>query len=825
MVMKKIYLIDGSSLLFRTYFALPPLITSKGEPTGATYGFVRIILNILENENPEYIGVSFDKGAPTFRIDVLPQYKENRPKAPPEIKIQKERVKEILENFGIKTIEIEGYEGDDIIGTVKFKSELESFYSIIITADKDLLQLLSDKCEVRLTKKGITDIEVYTKDKFMEEFGISPERLPELKALIGDPSDNIPSIPSLGEKSGIKLLQKYKSLFELIENPPTGKIGELIKNYKEQILSSYEVAKIKVDLDLKISIEDLKKRETNVKNIIKIFSELEFHSLLDKFQIEEKSLPINYIKKESLIEENRISFLKENNEILFYCNKGFFRGKKEDLLTLNNDKFLITHNFKSLISNFYPVEFKENVFDTELASYILNTNKKNYDLKTLIPLYLGESITDESPEKVLPKLLRLGEILFEEIKGCNLENLLFDIELPISYVLTDMEFYGVKIDKEKLLKLRDDLKKKIEKITLEISQIAGFPINPQSPKQVSFLLYEKLGLKNFKKNKKDLSTDQDSLIELLPYHPVVEKIMEFRELNKLLTTYFNVLPELVDKDGRLHTTFIQTGTATGRIISKEPNLQNIPIRTEFGKKVREAFIAEDDYFLASFDYSQIELRILAHFSMDENLTSAFKEGLDIHTETASQLFSIPKESVTEEQRRKAKTINYGIIYGMSAHGLANELKIPENEAQIYIDTYFNKFRGVKKFIDSVIKEAKEKGYVETILGRRRYIPEFKSKNSNLIKFGERVAINTPIQGSGADIIKASMVNIWRKLKNKKSRIVLQIHDELLIEVHKDEIQEVVPMVKYEMENTIKLSVPVKVDYGIGKNWLECKKWN
>ncbi|MBC7195533.1 MAG: DNA polymerase I, partial [Caldisericia bacterium] len=396
------------------------------------------------------------------------------------------------------------------------------------------------------------------------------------------------------------------------------------------------------------------------------------------------------------------------------------------------------------------------------------TNKKNYDLQTLIPLYLGENVVEDNKENLLPKLLKVGEKLIEEVKNCNLEKLLFNIELPISYVLSDMEYYGVKVDKDKLIKIRDDLKKKIEKLVIEISEIAGFPVNPQSPKQVSFLLYEKLGLKSFKKTKKGLSTDQESLIELLPLHPVVEKIIEFRELNKLLTTYFNVLPELVDKNNRLHTTFIQTGTATGRIISKEPNLQNIPIRTELGKKVREAFIADEDYFLASFDYSQIELRILAHFSMDENLIDAFKKEIDIHKETASQLFSIPIDEVKEEHRRKAKIINYGIIYGMSSHGLAHELKISQEEAEVYIDMYFNKFRGVKNFIDNIIKEAKERGYVETILGRRRYIPEFKSKNVNLVKFGERVAINTPIQGSGADIIKASMVNIWNKLKNKKS---------------------------------------------------------
>ncbi|HQP00595.1 MAG TPA: DNA polymerase, partial [Caldisericia bacterium] len=364
---------------------------------------------------------------------------------------------------------------------------------------------------------------------------------------------------------------------------------------------------------------------------------------------------------------------------------------------------------------------------------------------------------------------------------------------------------------------------KIENLKKEISDYAGYPINPQSPKQVSFLLYDKLGLNKLKKIKTGYSTDMDTLSELSNLHPVVSKIIEFRELNKLLTTYFNVLPELVDNNDRLHTKFIQTGASTGRIISKEPNLQNIPIKSELGKKVRDSFIADDGYILASFDYSQIELRVLAHFSKDPYLIDSFEKDIDIHKETAAQLFSVPIEDVTEEQRRKAKTINYAILYGMSSYGLSSELKISEEEANNYIDIYFNKFRNVKKFIDDIIEQAKKQGYVETILGRRRYVPELESKNRNIQKFGERIAINSPIQGSGADIIKVSMVNVYRKLKGKKSRIVLQIHDELLVELFEEEKDDVLDMIKREMENSIKLDVPVKVEVGIGKTWLECKK--
>jgi len=465
----------------------------------------------------------------------------------------------------------------------------------------------------------------------------------------------------------------------------------------------------------------------------------------------------------------------------------------------------------------------KNIFDTELAAYLLNSNRKNYDLTTLFPLYLGKSVDLENEYLITKNILNLGKILKEQILNQKLSDLLYKVEIPLSYVLNEMEIFGVKVDKNKLISIRDDLKDKIENLKKEISDYAGYPINPQSPKQVSFLLYDKLGLNKLKKIKTGYSTDMDTLSELSNLHPVVSKIIEFRELNKLLTTYFNVLPELVDNNDRLHTKFIQTGASTGRIISKEPNLQNIPIKSELGKKVRDSFIADDGYILASFDYSQIELRVLAHFSKDPYLIDSFEKGIDIHKETAAQLFSVPIEDVTEEQRRKAKTINYAILYGMSSYGLSSELKISEEEANNYIDIYFNKFRNVKKFIDDIIEQAKKQGYVETILGRRRYVPELESKNRNIQKFGERIAINSPIQGSGADIIKVSMVNVYRKLKGKKSRIVLQIHDELLVELFEEEKDNVLDMIKREMENSIKLDVPVKVEVGTGKTWLECKK--
>lgn len=820
--MKKIFLIDGSSLIYRTYFALPPLSNSKGESTGATYGFIRIILNLLENNNIEYIGVTFDKGIPQYRVDKLPTYKENRPKIPDELSQQKQRVKEILNYLGIQVLEYPGFEGDDIIGTIAKIANKKSFFTVIVTADRDLLQLLSENCEVLLTKKGITELVKYTKEKFIEEYKIEPFRLPEIKALIGDTSDNIPNVPGIGEKTGLKLLQDYKSLEDLFINIPKGKIKDILEKYKEQIFISREVAKIKDDIILNIDVEELKKKEVDVQKINNVFSELEFKSLIDKFKVKEHEININIIEKNDLIKSDDISFIADEENIIFYNGYGFYINDKNLLLNLS-DKNLYTHSFKNLLNSIYPIPEIYNIFDTELAAYLLNSNRKNYELSTLFPLYLGKSIDLDNRYLILKNLIDLGKVLKEEILKQKLTKLLLQIELPLSYVLNEMEIFGVKVDKAKLILIRDDLKKKIESLTKEISEYAGFQINPQSPKQVSFLLYDKLGLNRFKKIKTGYSTDQDTLLELIDLHPVVSKIMEFRELNKLLTTYFNVLPELVDKNDRLHTKLIQTGASTGRIISKEPNLQNIPIRTDLGKKVRDSFIADKGYILASFDYSQIELRVLAHFSKDPYLIDSFERGVDIHKETAAKLFSVSIENVTEEQRRKAKTINYAILYGMSSHGLSSELKISEEEASSYIEIYFNKFKGVKKFIDNVVQQAKVNGYVETILGRRRYIPELESKNKNIQKFGERIAINSPIQGSGADIIKVSMINVFRKLRGKKSRIVLQIHDELLVEVFNDEKDEVIDIIKKEMENSIKLDVPVKVEVGTGKTWLECKK--
>lgn len=821
--MKKIFLIDGSSLIYRTFFALPPLSNSKGEPTGATYGFVRILLNLLENYQIDYIGVTFDKGLPFYRIEKLPTYKENRPKAPDELSIQKERVKEILNYLGIKVLEYPGFEGDDVIGTIVKFALKDNFNVVIVTADRDLLQLLSDNCEVYLTKKGITDIDIYTKEKFLKEYNVEPYRLPEIKALLGDPSDNIPKVPEIGKSTCLSLIRSYNSIEELIDNPPKGKIGEIIKKYRDQILTSKEVAKIRDDIFDEFDLESLRKKEVLKQKIIKLFSELEFDSLTEKFKIDEEKIEIRYLSKEDFIKSKELSFTEiKDNKILFYNEKGFYIGNLNDLKEMENID-LYTHSFKDFLNKFNISNEIKGIFDCELAAYLLNSNKKNYTLSSLAPLYLGKSFDMDNDFIKTKTIFELGRKLKNEIEKENLKQLLYEVEEPLTYILSKMELYGIKVDKSKLIKIRDELKEKLANLTKEISDYADFPINPNSPKQISFLLYEKLGLNKLKRIKTGYSTDQETLIELLPLHPVISKIIEFREYNKLLSTYFNVLPELIDEKGILHTKFIQTGTSTGRIVSKEPNLQNIPIRTELGKKIRESFIANDGFLLASFDYSQIELRVLAHFSKDKNLIEAFEKDIDIHKETASQLFSVPVDKVTEEQRRKAKTINYAIIYGMSAHGLSSELRIPEEEASIYIDIYFNKFNGVRKYINEIINFAKNNGFVETILGRKRYIPELKSKNKNIQKLGERIAVNSPIQGSGADIIKVSMINIFRKLKNKKSRIILQIHDELLVEVHEDEKDEIINLIKNEMENSIKLDVPLKVDVGIGKNWLECKK--
>ncbi len=820
--MKRIYLIDGSSLLFRTYFALPPLMTTKGEPTGAVYGFVRILLNILENNSIDYIGVSFDKGKPTFRLEKLPEYKAQRPKPPEEISIQKERLKQVLDAFGISVIEIPGFEGDDIIGTIKKMAEKENLYTVIVTGDRDLLQLLTDNSEVLLTKKGISQIERVTREDFIKKYGIEPLRLSEIKALTGDKSDNIPGVPGIGEKTAITLLKKYGSLEKLIENPPKGRIGDLIKRYKDQILTAKEITTIRTNVPINLGIEDLRKREIDRRRLLRLFSELEFDTLLEKFTLKKEKIPLKEVEEKKFLSHKEISFIVKKDAVYFYSDSGIFKGSKMDFDRIVNSRVSYTHGFKEELLYLFPFNEKRNVFDTEIAAYLLNPSRKTYSLSSLFPLYLGESLSFEKEEELLPKILSLGRILKKKIEEENLTKILYEVELPLSHVLSEMEIVGIKVDKKKLVEIRNELRKRVIEIVKEISDISGFSINPASPKQVSYLLFEKLGLPKIKKTKSGYSTDQETLFKLKELHPVVDKILEFREINKLLTTYFEVLPKLADENDRIHTRFIQTGTATGRLASREPNLQNIPIRSEIGKKVRESFIAEDGFLLGSFDYSQIELRILAHFSKDERLIKAFREGKDIHRETASSIFGVPPDKVTKSLRRKAKTINYGIIYGMSPHGLAKELGISDGEAKKYIDRYFERFSGVRKFIDETIEKAKKNGYVETILGRKRYVPELNSKNYNTRKLGERIAINSPIQGSGADIIKIAMVNVWRKLRDKKSRIVLQIHDELLVEIKEEEANEVKEMVKREMENTLSLDVPIIVDAGIGKNWLECK---
>lgn len=820
--MKRIYLIDGSSLLFRTYFALPSLTTTRGEPTGAIYGFVRILLNLMENNNINFIGVVFDKGKPLFRTDKLPQYKAQRPKPPEDISVQIERLKEILDAFGITVIEIPGFEGDDIIGTIKKMADRNNLYTVIVTGDRDLLQLLTENCEVVLTKKGISRIEKVTRHDFIKEYGIEAERLPEIKALVGDKSDNIPGVPGIGKKTAIKLLKKYKSIEELIENPQKGNIGNLIEKYKEQILLAKEIATIKTDAPVNLSIEDLKKKEVDEKKLLKLFSELEFDTLLEKFKPKVEEVSIREVGEEKIKSLDEISFIVKKDRVYFYVESGFFRGTREDFDRIVNSKISYTHGFKDELAYLFPFNEKKNVFDTEIAAYLLNPSRKSYSLSTLLPLYLGEGVSFENEESVLPKIFSLGRILKKKIEEEGLNKLLYEIELPLSHVLSEMEITGIKVDKGKLIEIRNELRKRVLEIVKEISEVSGFSINPASPKQVSFLLFEKLGLPKIKKTKSGYSTDQKTILKLRELHPVVDKILEFRELNKLLTTYFEVLPKLVDKNDRIHTKFIQTGTATGRLASREPNLQNIPIRSEIGKKIRESFIAEKGFLLGSFDYSQIELRILAHLSKDERLLDAFRKGKDIHTETASSIFGVTPDKVTKTLRRRAKTVNYGIIYGMSPHGLAKELGISDGEAKKYIEKYFERFSGVKRFIEKAIEEAREKGFVQTILGRKRYVPELISQNHNMRKLGERIAINSPIQGSGADIIKIAMVNVWRKLKNKKSRIVLQIHDELLIEIKEEEKEEVKETVKEEMENTITLDIPIVVDVGIGKNWMECK---
>ena len=887
--MQKFFLIDGNAYIHRAYHALPPLLTSTGEQVNAIYGFLRMLLKIIKNEKPDYLAICFDFPGKTFRHNFFSDYKATRKEIDDELKSQIPIAKDLVKTFGFAFFEKEGYEADDLIATIAKKIEKSGVKVVIVTGDKDALQLVNENISVLNEHKNI----LYTPEKVVEKYGVLPEQLVDVFALAGDSIDNIPGVPGIGEKTAIKLIKDFNNLNNLLENVDKikGKLSEKIKNSKDLALMSKELVVLNDSVDLDFSLDKCRIPEFKIEKIVPLLKRFEFNTLLNEIATSDQKtsqVETDYKivltreslmnMKEDLISSEKISVDLETTGIdPFNCSivgisfsnqpsKAWYIPVGHKYLNApmqlstdeiapvlrsileNPDIKVCGHNIKFdfHILKKLGIKIKNIWFDTMVASYCLNPSRKSHSLKNLSIEYLNKSMA--TIETLIGKgknQITMADVdinsagkyscqdadftlqlacLFEPILvEKKIDKLFFDVEMPLIEVLADMEETGIKLDIEYLEKLSDEFKKEIESTESEIYQLAGENFNINSPKQLSYILFEKLKLPVIRKTKTGRSTDEDVLNVISQQHPLPSKLIRYRELQKLKSTYIDSLLNLVDRNtSRIHTSFNQTVTATGRLSSTEPNLQNIPIRTPEGKKIRRAFISEENCVLVSADYSQIDLRVLAHVSADEALKDAFFHNKDIHTSTACEIFGITPEKVTPELRRIAKTINFGIIYGMSSYGLAQELNIDQKQAQEYIDNYFKKYSGVRKWIDEILSFARKNGYVKTLLNRIRYLPEINSNNGQVRSFAERIAINTPIQGTSADIIKVAMINIYKKLNEEKlkTKMLLQVHDDLLFEVPEPEIEKVKKIIKKEMETAVNLSVPVLVDIKTGHNWRD-----
>lgn len=885
---KKIMLVDGNSIVNRAFYGVPLLTNSNGQYTNAIYGFFNILFKLIDEDKPDYLGIAFDLKAPTFRHIKYDGYKGTRKGMPDELAEQMPALKELLSALNIKQYSFEGFEADDILGTLSRIAEENGMETIVVSGDRDLLQIASDKLKVRIpkTKGGKTETEDYYAADVIAKYGVTPSEFIDVKALMGDTSDNIPGVPSIGEKTAVKIIQEFKTVENAIENVDNikpQKASKNLKEFREQALLSKFLATIVRDVPVELDLEHMPVIGTAISDeAYQLIKKYEFKSMLNRFIVnnkEENQTSKKYKILNSKFEFNDyISGINNGNEVsyILFCENEELVGvsiyyengggvftpigneislesfKKMSKGFFENVEIIKTgHDIKNDISLLRKIgiELKGAFFDTAIAAYILNPTRDTYYCDDIASEFLKLSVKSE--EEVLGKgkskrpLLSLTNdellefaavqaeiismakpVMEKQIKDNNQEKLFYEIEMPLLFVLSDMEKYGIKVDKEKLLKYQSMLEAELETITSEIYSLAGEEFNINSPKQLGVILFEKLGLKGSKKTKTGYSTAAEVLEKLKFESPIVEKILYFRQISKLKSTYADGLLNVMNKETeKIYSTFNQTITATGRISSTEPNLQNIPVRLELGRELRKVFIPTNDEFVfLDADYSQIELRVLADMADDETLINAFKEGQDIHRLTASQVLNIPFEDVTSLQRSNAKAVNFGIVYGIGAFSLSQDLGITRKEAEEYIESYFHKYPNIKIYMDTTIKNAKENGYVSTIFGRRRPMPELSSSNFVQRSFGERVAMNMPIQGSAADIIKIAMVKVHDALikNNLKSRLILQVHDELLIETHKDEIDAVSKLLKENMENAVHLKVPMVADVKIGRSWYETK---
>lgn len=879
---KTLVIIDGNSIINRAFYALPEMSNKEGLKTNAIYGFTNMLLKIIDTYNPTHISVAFDRKAPTFRHIEFKEYKAGRKKMPDELREQFEPLKDLLDKFNIHRLEIDGYEADDIIGTVSKIAEDNGFKVYIVTGDKDAIQLASNKTTTLITKKGVGEVEEYDYDSVIERYEMTPTQFIDLKGLMGDKSDNIPGVPGIGEKTGIKLIKEFSSIEGIFDNIDSikGSTKKKLEENKELAIMSKKLATIIRDVPVEFNLEELEYGNYNTKDILDVFKYLGFTSLIPRIgSLDESEDIVNEANVEiSKLEDidEFINKVKENNELIIktVTREGNILDKRIKYIFLSVDgkkiyyveensihklEYIFTSNeIKKLGYNLkddyialkpYSIKLENIYFDITIAEYLIDSmSSTSYECSAIAMKYLTKKV--KTKEELLGKGVKAKKyqdlsfeelsshisqiidtvksvmpIMEENLKESNMDGLLYHVEMPLVEVLADMEYEGVKVDKEKLNELGSQFKEIIKKLESEIYEISGEEFNINSPKQLGVILFEKLGLPVIKKTKTGYSTNAEVLDKLKDQSPIIDKIIEYRQIVKLNSTYVEGLLSIINPiDGRIHSSFNQTITTTGRISSTEPNLQNIPVKLEMGRNIRKVFISDKGCKLVDADYSQVELRVLAHMSQDETMIDAFKHNEDIHTKTASQVFNVSMDEVTSKQRSDAKAVNFGIVYGKSDFGLSEDLNIPVKQAKEYIENYFNKYNKIKEFMDNIIEDASSNGYVTTILNRRRYIPEIKSSNFMLRNAGKRAAMNAPIQGSAADIIKIAMINVYKKLEenNLKSKLILQVHDELIVEAVDSEIDIVKKIVKDEMENAVCLDVNLDVDLNIGDSWYDTK---
>lgn len=872
---KKLVLIDGNSIAYRAFFALPLLNNDKGVHTNSVYGFTMMLNRILEEEKPTHILVAFDAGKTTFRHASFKEYKGGRQKTPPELSEQFPFIRELLDCFQIKRYELENYEADDIIGTLSLQAEKDGFEVKVISGDKDLTQLSSLSTTVSITKKGITEIEEYTPKHIHEKYGLSPLQIIDLKGLMGDASDNIPGIPGVGEKTALKLLHQFETvenLLQSIDEVSGQKLKEKIEEHKDLALLSKELATITREAPLEVSVNETEYSGIDQDRVISFYKELGFSTLLDKLDVTE-SEPLEQEKIE--VHTGEMTEGMFTNESALYVETLEDNYHRADIIGIaisNEQGHFYFHGDDALSSAAFKtwaedetkkktvfdakrtvvalrhrgVEIKGIDFDVFLASYILDPAESVDEVAEITKtqgtirletddVFYGKGAKRKIPEQAelsehiarkSKAILSLKEPMIDKLQEFEQYHLLTELELPLSIILANMEWQGIKVDIGRLKNMGQELAIRLRTIEARIFDLAGEAFNINSPKQLGAILFEKLELPVMKKTKTGYSTSADVLEKLESQHDIVKEILLYRQLGKLQSTYIEGLLKVVNgKSDKVHTRFNQALTQTGRLSSTDPNLQNIPIRLEEGRKIRQAFIpSEKDWIIFAADYSQIELRVLAHIANDSGLVEAFQAGMDIHTRTAMDVFHVSAEEVTSNMRRQAKAVNFGIVYGISDYGLSQSLGITRKEAGEFIEKYLRSFPGVQEYMEESIHEARQKGYSTTLMQRRRYIPEITSRNFNIRSFAERTAMNTPIQGSAADIIKLAMINMNKRLKSEglKTRMLLQVHDELIFETPPEELEILKVIVPEEMENAIELNVPLKVDYAFGPTWFDAK---